>query len=70
MSEDLSSRILNWKFKDAIKYLNESDVSEEANVLRALSNMFGNIGWVMDGEMPQIIDFIVDKICPLENEDN
>lgn len=45
MNNKLKSRLINWKFDSAKKYLTETETTTEMTVVVTLSKMFGDIGW-------------------------
>ena len=58
MSEDLKSRLANWKFKDAEKLArSERDFIDRQDhmLIEALSNMLGNSG-CFDGDLATIVE--------------
>lgn len=65
-NEKLISRLFNYKFKSAQKYL-EGEDEDVVEVVNALADTFDNCGWI-DGNMATIIQACVSKICPQVNE--
>ena len=62
MSEDLKSRLANWKFKDAEKLArSERDFlyPQDHMLIEALSNMLGNSGY-FDGDLATIVGAAID----------
>jgi uncharacterized protein (DUF1810 family) len=53
VNKDLFGRLLNWKFKSALNYL-DGATDEEKSLVEALARMFGNCGW-FDGDMAEIV---------------
>jgi len=60
MNSELAERLLNWKFKSALKYLSAED-RETKKIVKALADMFGDCGW-FDGQMGRLISAMVEKI--------
>ena len=52
---------MNFKFKSALKYLNNEPV-EIQNLVRALADTYGNCGWIIGGTMQIIIENALDNI--------
>lgn len=61
MNNNLSSRLYNWKFNQALRYL-DGETEEVKNLVNALAMIFGNIGWELDSPMVVIIGFAVDSV--------
>jgi hypothetical protein len=58
----LRSRLINWKFESALKYVDEFGEDEEAReVLEALARLHGNSGWTQ-GDLALIISVAVDML--------
>ena len=61
-STKLRSRLINWKFKQAMEYSDVLETDPEAmDVLESLEKMFGNSGW-FDGDMATIVGVAVDML--------
>ncbi len=53
---ELRNRLFNWEFEQAKYQAEIADIDEEdRNLIEALSRMFGNVGWNLDGDMHLII---------------
>ena len=60
MKDKLISRLENWKFESALKYVDAEDEDVQETVT-ALAVMFGNCGW-MYGFMGTIINATVNHL--------
>lgn len=63
MTEQMRSRLGNWKFATAAGLLDADDKSVEAETIRALNCLFANCGW-FDGDMGTVVHYVVG--CLLE----
>ncbi len=69
-SKKLRSRIYNWKFTDALQYLEDEDEDEDdIEIIKALAATFGNIGWNMDGAMATIAGCAVRELLGPEEKE-
>lgn len=62
--EILRSRLINWKFKSAMKYVSVFDKegdNEARDVLEALSESYADTGW-FSGNMATIVGVAVDML--------
>ena len=59
-NEDLCSRLLNWKFESALKYL-DGEPDEVVKLVDSLSTMFGDSGW-FSGSMAILIANALENI--------
>jgi hypothetical protein len=68
LNEKLYGRLYNWKFDSALRYL-KGEPKEVQKAVRELAEEYGNIGWVYEGK---ISDIIAEKVNALgifdENE--
>jgi len=56
----LASRIRNWKFEQALRYLGDAGLGHEARgAVEALGRMFGDVGWGLAGDMGWLVDYVV-----------
>ena len=60
-NEELINRLYNWKFKSAIKFLNGEDEYVK-DVVNTLNNLFGNCGWILSGEMADMVEYALVSI--------
>lgn len=59
LDEDCINRLYNWKFDSALDYLDASQATHaEAVGIKALAEVFGNLGW-QGGAMSEIIRLAV-----------
>lgn len=65
-NENLIGRVENWKFEQAIKYL-EGESDEVKEIINALATSFGNVGW-FDGNLGRIVEFAVKCLLPDDSE--
>lgn len=61
ITEDCKNKLLNYKFKSAAEKLSSDDMSDEAAVIKNLSDTFDNCGWI-NGSMGNLIQFIVNTL--------
>ena len=66
-NEKLISRLYNYKFSSAQKYL-EGENEDVVEVVNALAETFDNCGWI-EGNIATIIQACVANICPQVEED-
>ena len=64
MNAKLVSRLRNWKFDSALRYVGGE---EDAEVVYALAESFGNSGW-FDGSMGVIVGALVDLMTGGDDE--
>jgi len=60
LKEKLNSRLANYKFASALKYI-EGESEDIKNLITALNNNFGDIGW-FDGDMAIIVHHALKNI--------
>lgn len=60
MNENLNSRLINWKFESALKYLDGED-QDTKELVMALSRTLGNSGWLM-GDIATIVGAAMEAI--------
>lgn len=53
MNKKLFGRLLNWKFEQALQYL-DNEPEEVKDLVKSLARMFGNSGWFF-GDMSEIV---------------
>jgi|ADurb_Cas_03_Slu_FD_contig_21_1334007_length_357_multi_3_in_0_out_0_1 hypothetical protein len=61
LNEDLRSRLDNYKFQSATKYL-EGEPEEVKRLVIALACTFGNPGWGVEGNMGLIVENALENI--------
>lgn len=61
-NEQLYNRLYNWKFEQALQYL-EDDKEDGAVVVltKSLAQAFGNCGWI-DGDISEVIRYALNSI--------
>lgn len=62
MNVDLKNRLENYKFDSAKKYLDGED-RQTQELVKSLSEMYGNVGW-MSGHMATIINNAIRNVTP------
>lgn len=55
MNEKLKSRLSNYKFDQALLYL-EGEDEDVQEVVKALAETFGSVGWGLTGHMGVIVE--------------
>ena len=63
--EELKSRLLNWKFEQALQYGEALKKEESKEISLLLNRLFGNPGWI-EGDMGEIASCLVNYIYLLE----
>ena len=63
MNDQLASRLYNFKFGQATAYLEGEDDSTK-NIINALSDTFGDVGWGLEGNMGLIVWAVVTPMLP------
>jgi hypothetical protein len=67
MNENLESRLYNWKFEQALRYL-DGEPQETKDVVEALARMFGNAGWFY-GDMQVVVAAAVRSLGVEDDDD-
>lgn len=65
MNEKLKSRLENWKFKQALQYVDDSVSEDEKNVIGTLARLFGDCGW-LEGDVGTLISVAVRSLTEKE----
>lgn len=60
MNKELASRLINYKFKSALQYL-EGEKEETKDLVNFLAKLYGNVGWIL-GDMAILIDNALENI--------
>lgn len=61
INEDLYSRLYNYKFEQAKQYLG-GEPDEIKLLVNALADMFGDVGWGLDGSIGILVSFALSDI--------
>lgn len=64
MNKELASRLINYKFKSALQYL-EGEKEETKDLVNFLAKLYGNVGWIL-GDMAILIDNALENIQATE----
>jgi len=64
LNEKLKSRVENWKFESALKYIDDKVTDGEKEIIKALARLFGNSGWFY-GDMGILVDTVLDFLNTL-----
>lgn len=65
----LINRLYNWKFGQAWYHAEAMNLPDEVtHLISTLNRMFGNIGWVMDGDMTVLIQATVAVLIGFEED--
>ena len=62
LTPDCKSRLRNWKFEQAAKYLTPEATREERETVEALASLLGNSGWFF-GDLGTLVDVVVDTLA-------
>lgn len=54
LNEDCKGRLYNYKFRQAVQYLDEEATETERALVESLATLFGNPGW-MDGLLSDVV---------------
>ena len=61
LTPDCKSRLRNWKFEQAAKYLTPEATGEERETVEALASLLGNSGWFF-GNLGTLVDVVVETL--------
>lgn len=61
MHEKLISRLQNWKFLQALPYL-DGEPDEVQHLVHALARLLGDCGWGLDGDLATVIEAALDSV--------
>jgi hypothetical protein len=61
INQALISRLQNWKFSSALKYIDNEDENTQ-RLIHSLADTFGDCGWILDGNMSIIINNALENI--------
>jgi hypothetical protein len=64
----LISRLVNWKFGQALQHLRDDHPWDVQDLVKSLAMTFGSPGW-FDGTMSAIVRAAIDSLMPEEDED-
>lgn len=69
---ELKSRLINYKFSEAVEELDESeDCKEVVEVVNALAAVFGDVGWGLDeGHMGTIVEAALHGIGAFDEDED
>ncbi len=67
-SKKLRSRIYNWKFTDALQYLEDED-EDDIEIIKALAVTLGNAGWNTSGPKATIASCAVRELLGPEEKE-
>ena len=61
MNEKLKSRLFNWKFEQALQYVDGGVDLDDLEVIKALARLFGNCGW-FEGDVGALVSVVVSSL--------
>ena len=62
LNDELKNRLFNFKFKQALQYLDGNVSKEDRETIEALAHAFGDCGW-LEGHMHTILEALVEALC-------